>query len=83
MTAATSLGVAVLAGKLYAVGGYSTNDDGSLGSMERYVPAANAWPWEEARSDGVARIRRGGGGHIMRGKDQTTRCGGSRRETLV
>ena len=54
MTAATSLGVAVLAGKLYAVGGYSTNDDGSLGSMERYDPAANAW--EEVAPMATARV---------------------------
>merc|ERR1711965_706562 len=34
--------VAVLDGKLYAVGGYN-DDDGRLSSVERYDPAANAW----------------------------------------
>ena len=35
-------GVAVLDGKLYAVGGYN-DDDGFLSSVERYDPATNAW----------------------------------------
>ena len=51
-TARSEHGVAVLDGKLYAVGGYS-NDDGILSSVERYDPAANAWeevaPMAEAR----------------------------------
>ena len=35
-------GVAVLDGKLYAVGGYNDDDD-FLSSVERYDPATNAW----------------------------------------
>ena len=34
-------GVAVLDGKLYAVGGFG--DDGGLSSVEQYDPATNAW----------------------------------------
>ena len=34
--------MAVLDGKLYAVGGHD-NDDGYLSSVERYDPATNAW----------------------------------------
>ena len=48
--------VAVLDGKLYAVGGY--NDDGFLSSVERYDPAANTWeavaPLTTARAYPVA-----------------------------
>ena len=44
--------VAVLDGKLYAVGGYN-DDDGHLSSVERYDPALDAWeavaPMAEAR----------------------------------
>ena len=36
------LGVAVLDGKIYAVGGYN-RDDGTLSSVERYDPETNAW----------------------------------------
>ena len=46
-------GVAVLDGKLYAVGGASI--DAPLNSVERYVPAANAWeavaPMASVRAD--------------------------------
>ena len=37
-----AVGVAVLDGKLYAVGGYGENDD-LLSLVERYDPATNAW----------------------------------------
>ena len=37
------LAVAVLDGKLYAVGGGSANDDEHLSSVERYDAATNAW----------------------------------------
>ena len=40
--ARTRAGMAVLDGKLYAVGGYNSDDD-TLASVERYDPAANAW----------------------------------------
>ena len=44
--------VAVLDGKLYAVGGFN-DDDGWLSSVERYDPALDAWeaaaPMAEAR----------------------------------
>ena len=51
--------VAVLEGKLYALGGYNGGDDGDLSSVERYDPAVGAWeavaPMAAARSDhGVA-----------------------------
>jgi N-acetylneuraminic acid mutarotase len=36
-------GVAVLDGKLYAVGGYSGGDGSYLSSVERYDPTTNAW----------------------------------------
>ena len=37
-------GVAVLDGTLYAVGGaHSGHNNAHLNSVERYVPAANAW----------------------------------------
>ena len=35
-------GLAVLDGKLYAVGGFN-GDDGNLSSVERYDPAVGAW----------------------------------------
>ena len=35
--------VAVLDGKLYAVGGYSGGDGSYLSSVERYDPTTNAW----------------------------------------
>merc|ERR1712086_202570 len=35
--------VAVLDGKLYAVGGYNYNDNGHLSSVERYDPVLDAW----------------------------------------
>ena len=41
-TARQEHAVAVLDGKLYAVGGYH-NDDGRLSSVERYDPVTNAW----------------------------------------
>ena len=54
-TARNSVGVAVLDGKLYAVGGYG---GGQLSSVERYDPATNAWqavaPMATARSFAVA-----------------------------
>ncbi len=52
MAARSAVGVAVLDGKLYAVGGYN-DDDGFLSSVERYDPALDAWeavaPMAEAR----------------------------------
>ena len=39
-TARVAQAVAMLDGKLYAVGGY---DNGPLSSLERYDPATNAW----------------------------------------
>ena len=49
--ARTTVGVVVLDGKLYAVGGYG---GGHLSSVERYDPATNAWeamaPMTETRS---------------------------------
>ena len=50
--ARNKLGVAVLDGKLYAVGGDS--DDGFLSSVERYDPALNAW--ETVAPMGAGRI---------------------------
>ena len=47
-------GVAVLDGKLYAVGGRGNADDGLLSSVERYDPALNAW--ETVAPMGTARI---------------------------
>jgi len=41
-TARDSPAMAVLDGKLYAVGGYN-GDDGYLSSVERYEPATNVW----------------------------------------
>ena len=41
-TARAAHAMAVLDGKLYAVGGYS-NNGGVLSSVERYDPATNAW----------------------------------------
>ena len=43
LTRRASCGVAVLDGKLYAVGGYDGHNGGALSSVERYDPAANAW----------------------------------------
>jgi len=52
-TARDELTVAVLDGKLYAVGGTNPND-GSLSSAERYDPPTNVWeavaPMAEARA---------------------------------
>ena len=52
-TARDELTVAVLDGKLYAVGGTNLND-GSLSSAERYDPPTNVWeavaPMAEARA---------------------------------
>ena len=49
--------MAVLDGKLYAVGGYN-DDEGRLSSVERYDPATNAWeavaPMATARAFAVA-----------------------------
>ena len=42
MAARDELAVAVLDGKLYAVGGYN-DDDQFLSSVERYDPALDAW----------------------------------------
>ena len=42
VAARMSLGVAVLDGKLYAVGGYN-DDDFALSTVDRYDPATNAW----------------------------------------
>ena len=54
-TARDAVGVAVLDGKLYAVGGYG---GGHLSSVERYDPATNAWqavaPMATARAFAVA-----------------------------
>ena len=56
-TAREAHAVAVLDGKLYAVGGYS-DDGGVLSSVERYDPATNAGeavaPMASARLDGFA-----------------------------
>ena len=41
-TARCTFAVAVLDGKLYAVGGYNL-DDGNLSSVERYDPALDVW----------------------------------------
>ena len=41
VTARNTHGVAMLDGKLYAVGGY--DDVGWLSSVDRYDPATNAW----------------------------------------
>ena len=54
-TARCHLTVAVLDGKVYAVGGFSGGD---LSSVERYDPATNAWqvvaPMATARAFAVA-----------------------------
>ena len=42
-TAREGHAMAVLDGKLYAVGGYSFFNDGHLSSVERYDPALDAW----------------------------------------
>ena len=51
-TARSGLAVAVLDGRLYAVGGYGENE--ALCSLERYDPVTNAWeaaaPLTTARS---------------------------------
>ena len=53
--ARVTVGVVVLDGKLYAVGG---QDAGQLSSVERYDPATNAWqvvaPMATARAFAVA-----------------------------
>ena len=55
-TARNGLGVAVLEGKLYAVGGLQRNGiwTGFSPSVERYDPAANAW--EEVAPMATARV---------------------------
>ena len=52
-TARCHLAVAVLDGKLYAVGGHNDND-GHLSSAERYNPALDAW--EEVAPMAAARV---------------------------
>ena len=48
-------GIAVLEGKLYAVGGVSDDDDGPIDTVERYDPAADVW---EAVAPPLATARR-------------------------
>ena len=56
VAARAAVGVAVLDGKLYAVGGCNNGD--CLSSVERYDPVTNAWeavaPMTSARMDGFA-----------------------------
>ena len=72
-----AFGVAVLDGKLYAVGG---RDDGLLSSVERYDPAADAWeavaPIAVAREDLSVAVLSGKlyavGGHCSAGDSLST-----------
>ena len=74
-------GVAVLNGKLYAVGGYDGGDLSSgttLSSVERYDPAANAW--EEIAPMPTARQNPGVG--VLDGKLYVVGGVGDRSELL-
>ena len=61
--ARAALRLAVLEGKVYAVGGFSAGA-GSLSSVERYDPATNAW--EEVAP--MAAARRAAGVAVLDGK---------------
>ena len=72
MAARSAVGVAVLDGKLYAVGGYNDND-GRLSSVERYDPALDAWeavaPLAAARANLAAAVLNGKL-YVMGGNDE-------------
>ena len=70
----SELAVAVLRGKLYAVGGFGGPEDEDLSSVERYDPATNTWeavaPMSIAR-DGHGTAVFGGKLYAVGGEDKT------------